>query len=576
MLVVAAGGMVGCTHEAPPNPAAEDGKKTPAVDFTDVTNRVGLDAFNHETGAFGKKWLPETMGPGVGFVDYNSDGWLDVVFVGGGVWPETDRIAPPALALYRNEGDGTFTNATEEAGLSDTHAYGMGIVASDYDNDGDQDIYLTTLHRNRLFRNDDGVFREVGNEAGVAGSDTWSTTAVFFDADRDGHLDLYVGNYIKWSPDNDLFCSLDGETKAYCTPEEYEGATAHFYHNDGDGSFSDWTERASFLPAPGKTLGATTLDYNSDGWPDLIVANDQERNLLYENQGDGTFEERGIISAIAFNEEGRARAGMGVDAGVVDSTGEPTIFVGNFSREMIGVYRHAGGGLFVDRAASSKIGYPSLSTLTFGLSLFDVDLDTDLDLLAANGHLQQQVEEVQDGIAYREPPQLFLNKGAGTFEKAKSERKTPLAEPLVARGAAYGDYDCDGDQDVLIGENGGSVHLWRNEVREKGPSTRHFLRVLLRGRASNRDAVGSRVVAVVGEERMERRVRAGSSYLSVSEQAVTFGLANAEQVDTLRVYWPSGKTSQFEGVEADQSVRIVEGSGQLQRLVPTQKEIVER
>ncbi|MFQ5571580.1 MAG: CRTAC1 family protein [Rhodothermales bacterium] len=547
-------GWFGCTRSDTSQPQ----EPTPTVlappAFTDVTVEAGLGEFRHETGAFGEKWFPETMGAGGGFFDYDGDGWLDLLLVGGGVWPGQDDRAFPALQLYRNEGDGSFTNHTEQAGLSALTTYGFGVALADYDNDGDPDIFVSSLFENLLLRNDDGRFVEVGREAWVAGDAVWSSSAIFFDADLDGWLDLYVGNYVAWSEENDVWCTLDGETKSYCTPELYQGEAGRFYHNNGDGTFADRTETLGFGEAPGKTLGVAEWDYNRDGWPDLVVVNDTQRDLLYENQGDGTFVERGILSGIAFDENGRARAGMGVDVGVVDTTGEASVFVGNFAKEMIGVYRHVGQGLFIDRAAISKIGQPSLLTLSFGLFLFDVNLDGNLDLFVANGHISEEVEQVEEGIRYRQPAQLFLNRGDGTFQHGPQEGV--WSEPMVARGAAYADYDRDGDLDILIMENGGTAHLWRNDLEDG-----RFLRVRLQGRQSNPDGIGARIVAVVGDQRFERRARTGSSYLSQSEIIATFGLGDAERVDSVVVYWPGGQVDRFSGLAANQQLLIEEGTG---------------
>lgn len=495
------------------------------------------------------------MGAGSGFLDYDGDGWLDLLLVGGGAWPGHSEKKVPALRLYGNNRDGTFTEQTEAAGLGSISAYGFGITAADYDNDGDEDFYFTTLHENMLFRNDGGRFTEAGKEAGVAGEPAWSTAAIFFDAERDGYLDLYVGNFVDWSPEKDFPCLLDKKNKGYCTPEVYEGVPGRFYHNNGDGTFEDRTEEAGFLPAPGKTLGVAELDFNRDGWSDLVIANDTQRDLLYENNGDGTFSERGMLSGIAFDEHGFARAGMGVDAGMVDNSGEVSIFVGNFSREMIGVYRYLGNGIFLDRAALSQIGQPSLMTLTFGLFLFDVDLDGDLDLFAANGHTQVEIKRIQAGVTYRQKSQLFLNKGDGTFEEADQPPGNPLAQQMVARGAAYADFDRDGDLDLLIVENGGPAHLWQNDLNGGGA----FLRVHLEGRQSNRDGIGTRVVVHAGGQRMERRIRTGSSYLSQSEKTTTFGLGNAARVDSLLIYWPSGQIDRFLDIDANRELRLVEG-----------------
>ncbi len=554
-----------CSPANPPASVGEEtvrGKAVPVLAFTDVTEQAGLAGFRHVTGAFGNHWFPEAMGSGGGFVDYDNDGWIDILLAGGGVWPEhadEPRAPVEAIRLYRNEGNGAFREVTQEVGLAGFYAYGIGVATADYDNDGDQDIYLTTLGENLFFRNDAGpggmrTFSETGSRTGVAGSPQWSTSAIFFDADRDGHVDLYVGNYVAWSPGADLVCMLGGRIRSYCTPELYEGVPSRFYRNDGNGMFVDWTEQAGFLPAPGKMLGVSEWDFNKDRWPDLVVASDTQRDLFYLNDGDGTFTEQGALSGMAYDENGKARAGMGIDVGVVDESGEATLFVGNFSKEMISVFRHDGKGLFLDRSAVSQIGRPSLLTLTFGLFLFDADLDGDMDLFAANGHVQPEIEQTQEGIPYAEPPHLFLNRGEGIFEDAAPILGGPLARSMVGRGAAYADYDRDGDLDILITENGGGAWLLRNDLAGGRP-----LRVRLEGRNSNRDGLSARVVARVGGRRMERFVRTGSSFLSASEKVVTFGLGEADRVDSLAVYWPSGQEDWYAEV-ASGNVLVVEGA----------------
>ena len=506
--------------------------------------------------------MPETFGSGGGFVDFDGDGWLDVALVAGGVWPAQGPPIP-ALRLFRNNGDRTFLEVTERAGLGSISGYGFGIAAADYDNDGDEDIFLTTLAENMLFRNDGGVFSEVGKAAGLAGEANWSTAALVFDADRDGWLDIYVGNYVPWTPETDKWCTSDGETKDYCTPHQYEGEPGRFYRNNGDGTFSDRTHEAGLGESPGKTLGIAELDFNNDGWTDFVVANDTQRNLLYRNNRDGTFEEIGVESGVAFDNNGRARAGMGVDAAVLEGTGRSTIAIGNFSEEMVGLYTSIGNGLFRDQAPASGVGAPSYLTLTFGLFFFDADLDTHLDLLLANGHIIEHVDRMQESIAYRQPAQLFLGKGDGTFVPALVGEGV-FAQELVARGAAYGDYDRDGDLDILVTENGGPAHLWRNERNPTVDGAVHFLRLHLVGSPRNPDALGARVVAISGNRRQERRVRTGSSYLSQLEKTITLGLGDATHVDTLHVYWPGGREDVFEGVQADQMLRLVEGQRKLE------------
>lgn len=527
--------------------------------FTDVTAEAGLGDFRHDIGAYGEKLFPESMGSGGGFIDYDGDGWIDILLVGGGTFRGSGQEWPvPALWLYRNNGDGTFSLKIEEAGLGNLTTYGFGIAVADYDNDGDQDFYFTTLYENMLFRNDGGVFTEVAEAAGVTGGMAWGTSAIFFDADRDGWADLYNANYVEWSLETDLWCTFDGVIKSYCTPEIYPGISGRFYHNNGDGTFTDQTESAGFNPAPGKALGVAEFDFNHDGWSDIMVTEDTQPSLLYVNNGDGTFEEKGARCGVAYDEHGRARAGMGIDAGVVDNSGEVTVFTANFSKEMIGVFRHIGNGLFIDRSAVSKIGRPSLMKLTFCLFLLDFDLDGDLDLFAANGHVQMEIDHTQDGITYRETPYLFVNNGNGIFEEVGGTIGGVFTQPIVARSASYADFDRDGDVDIMITESDGPVHLWRKELTPGA----NFLRVHLEGRESNRDGLGARIVAIVGNQRMERRVRTGSSIFSTSEKTATFGLGEATSVDTLVVYWPSGRVERFaEIVEVDREIKIVEGSG---------------
>ena len=540
--------VAGCTSEEPTSISEAESVRTQII-FTDVTAEAGLGDFRHVTGAFGQKWFPETMGAGAGFLDYDNDGLQDLMLVTGGVFDETPADAPDALRLFQNNGAGGFIDVTAQAGLGRLKAYAFGITAADYDNDGDTDVFVTTLFRNLFLRNEGGYFIEVAELVGLGSTLEWSSAAVFFDSNRDGWLDLYVGNYVEWSPEKDIWCSRVGETKAYCTPELYEGIAGRFYLNQRDGTFAE--VQTGFGDLPGKTLGAVSLDYNRDGWPDLVVANDTQRDLLFENQQDGTFVEKGMLSGIAFDENGRARAGMGIEAGVVDDTGEETVFVGHFSGEMVGVYRHSRSGFFADRAAVSQIGRPSLRTLAFGVVLLDADLDADLDLLTANGHITEDIGEVEEGITYRQRAQLYLNLGAGRFEEAPAQGV--LAEFLLARGAAWADYDQDGDADVLITENGGPPRLWRNDT--EGGS---FLQVRLRGTESNRDGLGTRVVVIAGQNRQERYVRAGASYLSQSQQAPLFGLGAATVVDTLRVHWISGRVTELGPLTVNQVIEIDE------------------
>lgn len=532
------------------------------IEFSDVTTDAGLGNFIHDNGSFGKMWFPEQMGSGGGFIDYNNDGWLDILLIGGGAWKNYTKRNIKTLWLYKNNADGTFANVTDESGLGKISTYGLGVAAADYDNDGDQDIFLTTLDRNILLNNNEGYFVNVSKNAGLGNSIEWSSSAIFFDADNDGWLDLYVGNYAIWSPLNDLWCSLDSKTKVYCPPEMYTGLPSKFYHNNGDGSFSDYTTKAGFLPAPGKSLGVVLMDYNDDGWLDLAVANDGERDLLYKNNEGGIFDEIGTELGMAYGENGEARAGMGIDAGVVDSSGNTTIFIGNFSNEMVGVYNYSGKGWFNDRSALSKIGRASFLSLTFGLMLFDVDMDSDLDLFIGNGHVYPERTKNQDGVTYKQASQLFLNNGNGVFVIANEKVSGVLNNKMVVRGVAIGDYDKDGDLDLLLTENNGPAHLWRNDTE-----TKNYLRVNLVGVDSNKDGIGSKVLLYIGEYKMERLIRTGSSYLSQSELTATFGLGEHQKIDSLLICWPSGNKEMYFDIEINKEILIKENFGEIEYLL---------
>ena len=532
------------------------------IEFSDVTKDAGLENFIHDNGSFGKMWFPEQMGSGGGFIDYNNDGWLDILLIGGGAWKNYTKRNIQTLWLYKNNTNGTFSNVTAEAGLEQINAYGLGVAAADYDNDGDQDIFLTTLDRNILLNNNEGSFVNVSKNAGLGNTLDWSSSAVFFDADNDGWLDLYVGNYAIWSPLSDLWCSLDSKTKVYCPPEMYTGIPSKFYHNNRDGTFSDYTKKSGFLPAPGKSLGAVLMDYNDDGWLDLAIANDGERDLLYKNNGDGVFDEIGTELGMAYGENGEARAGMGIDAGVVDSSGNTTIFIGNFSNEMVGVYSYSGKGWFNDRSAISKIGRPSFLSLTFGLMLFDVDMDSDLDLFIGNGHVYPERTKNQDGISYKQASQLFINNGNGLFTIANEKISGVLNNKMVVRGVAIGDYDKDGDLDLLLTENNGPAHLWRNDTEGK-----NYLRVNLMGRDSNKDGIGSKVIVYIEGYKMERLIRTGSSYLSQSELTATFGLGEHQKIDSLFICWSSGNKEVFYDVEINNEILIKENSDEIEYFI---------
>ena len=527
----------------------------PNAQFVDATALTGI-AFDHHSGATGNKYLPETLGAGTVMLDVDGDSWQDLLFINSTDLPLTEKSKTTA-ALYRNNGNGTFANITANSGL-DIPIYGIGGTAADYNNDGHTDIYLTAVGPNHLFRGQgDGTFVDVTTEAGV-GDDRFSTSALWFDYDNDGAVDLFVGNYVDWNIDNDLFCSLDGERKSYCTPESYSGQRPTLYRNLGDGTFADVTATAGLDDPSLKTLGVTMFDHDNDGWIDLFVANDTEPDRLYHNQRNGTFEDIGVIAGVAFSETGIARAGMGVDAADYDRSGRPSLLIGHFSNEMIALYHNEGNSLFIDEAPRSAIGRSSLLTLAFGCFFFDYDLDGQLDIFVTNGHVADDVERVQSRVTYAQPPHLFRNRGNGEFEEMVPDPNGVLARPLVGRGAAYGDLDNDGDLDIVVTTNDGPAQIIRNDV----PRTGNVLRVQLIGTTSNRDGIGARVeIKLKDDPAIWRLVKTGSSYASQSERPITFGLAKTVIVNSLRVIWPSGQTDVVADVVANQSITVREYDG---------------
>ncbi len=526
----------------------------PPVTFTDVTTAAGI-RFTHTSGAFGKKYLPETLGSGVVVLDADGDGWQDLLFINSTGWP--GRGGPKSTpALYRNTHDGAFVDVTRGSGL-DVELYGIGGAAADFDNDGRVDVYVTALGGNRLFRNmGGGKFTDVTKAAGV-GDSGFSTGALWFDYDNDGKLDLFVAHYVDWSIEKDLFCTLDGKAKSYCTPESYKGQSPTLFHNRGDGTFEDVTKRAGLLDGASKGLGVAMLDVDGDGWMDLFVSNDTQPNRLYRNNGNGMFTDMAVGAGLAFSESGVARAGMGVDAADYDGSGRPSLVIGNFSNEMMSLYHNEGNGLFIDEAPRSSIGRATLLTLTFGCFFVDYDLDGRPDIFSANGHVADDIERVQTRVHYAQLPHLFHNLGKNRFEEA-APQSPAFRQPLVGRGAAYIDYDNDGDPDIVVTVNNGPARLFRND----GGNANNAIRVQLVGSTANRDGIGARVeLTLAAGAKPWQIVKTGSSYASQSELPLTFGIGAATAATAVRVRWPGGKTDTIGRVAANQTVVIKEGSG---------------
>ena len=526
----------------------------PTFRFADITAQAGIQ-FQHNSGAYGGKLLPETLGSGCAFLDYDADGWQDILLINGMDWPGHKRQRS-TLRLYKNNRNGTFTDVTKAAGL-DVEMYGMGVAVGDYNNDGFPDIFITCVGQNRLFRNTGkGTFLDVTRASGLSARQAFSTSALWFDYDRDGLLDLFVCNYVRWSPEHDVFCSLDGKHKSFCTPEAYRGDTCWLFHNRGDGTFEDVTATSGIFDSSSKSLGVAMLDYDQDGWPDLLVANDTQPNKLYKNLRNGKFKDVAVEAGLAFSTEGKARAGMGVDVADFENSGKPGIAITNFDNEMIGLYRAAGSGTYDDISVAAGVGLPSKNTLGFGCAFLDVDLDGSLDLAVANGHIEETVRNIRGNVGYAQPPQLFVNRG-GTFQDVAAELNGGFAQPKVGRGLAYGDFDRDGDLDILLTTNNGPAYLYRNDQLAQNRSIRFHLV----GTKSNRDAIGAVVHILSGGQTQSQIVKGGSSYLSQSELPLTFGLGKRDRVERVQIEWPGGVKEELKNLATGRCYQVTEGKG---------------
>jgi enediyne biosynthesis protein E4 len=522
--------------------------------FADVTQRAGIQ-FQHNSGADGGKLLPETLGSGCAFLDYDADGWQDILLINGMDWPGHKRQRS-TLRLYKNNRNGTFTDVTKAAGL-DVEMYGMGVAVGDYNNDGFPDILITCVGQNRLFRNTGkGTFLDVTHGSGLSLRQAFSTSALWFDYDRDGLLDLFVCNYVRWSPVHDVFCSLDGKHKSFCTPEAYRGDTCWLFHNRGDGTFEDVTATSGIFDSSSKSLGVAMLDYDQDGWPDLLVANDTQPNKLYKNLRNGKFKDVAVEAGLAFSTEGKARAGMGLDVADFENSGKPGVAITNFDNEMIGLYRAVRPGTYDDISVAAGVGLASKNTLGFGCAFLDIDLDGSLDLAVANGHIEETVRNIHGNVGYAQPPHLFLNQ-AGKFQDVAANVNGAFAEPKVGRGLAYGDFDRDGDLDILLTTNNGPAYLYRNDQL----AGNHSIRFRLIGTKSNRDAIGAVVRIFYGGLSQNQMVKTGSSYLSQSELPLTFGVGQRDNIDRVQIEWPSGAKEEFKNLAAGKTYQCTENKG---------------
>ncbi len=542
--------------------------QAPVVIFTDITRRAGI-SFSHSNAASGEKLLPETMGSGAAFFDYDKDGDQDLLLINSDHWPDQLAAARdhPTMKLYQNDGQGRFSDVTETSGLA-VPMYGMGVAVGDFDNNGSADIFVTALGQNHLFRNDGGKFRDITADAGVGGAaDTWSTGAGFVDIDNDGDLDLFVANYVRWSRqlDLDVNYQLTGIGRAYGPPTAYEGSYNYLYRNDGNGRFSDISVISGIQVANpatarpmGKALAVVLVDIDQDGWMDLLVANDTVQNFLFYNLGAGVFEERGALLGVAFDRNGKATGAMGADAAHFRNDPDLGIAIGNFANEMTSLYVTQGSSpTFTDEAIVEGIGSASRRVLTFGLFFFDYDLDGRLDFLQANGHLEDDINKVQSSQHYRQAAQLFWNCGndcKSSFLVQPINANGDLSTALVGRGASYADIDNDGDLDILITQNGGPPLLLRNDQA----LGHHWLRVKATGTTVNRDALGSWVEVYAGGTVQRRQVNSTRSYLSQVEPVLTFGLGKTDSVERVDVLWPDGSRQSLDQVSIDTQIEITQ------------------
>ena len=525
--------------------------------FTDQTQQAGIH-FKHTNGASEEKYLPETMGSGGLFFDYNNDGHLDIYLVNSGtLGPDAQLHRHPdhMNVLYRNKGDGTFVDATAEAGLQQNYGYGMGCLAADYDNDGDADLYLTNFGRNQLYRNNgDGTFTDVTSNAGV-GDGNWSVSASFGDFNLDGHLDLYVANYLDYRLETAHACFLEG-VHIYCGPHEYPGARDTLYRNNGDGTFTDVTTRAG-VHNTGKGLGVLFTDYNNDGYPDIFVANDAVPDFLYQNNRDGTFTDVAITAGVAYNSEGRATASMGIASGDYDNDGVQDLFVTNFSLEINSLFHNDGDGFYTMTTFEVGLADPSFLKLGFGTQFLDADNDGTLELFVANGHVWDNVSEITPSLSYRQQCQIFGNTETGQFRDLSETAGRFFRRAVVARGVAVGDYNNDGAMDILVTCCGEPAILLRNDSR-----VHNYVKIRLVGTESNRDGIGANVWVHTDDRTLFKEVTCGGSYASGSEQTLLFGIGVQRTIQSIEIKWQNGHTQTLNFTDAgspiNQTIYITE------------------
>jgi hypothetical protein len=536
-----------------------------SIQFTDVSKQAGIN-FRHNNAASDEKYLIETMGAGCGWIDFDQNGLLDFYLVNGTATRLYKPDHPLRSSLYRNNGDGTFTDVTEKAGVSAENLFGMGVAVGDYDNDGFPDLLVLGYGRCILYHNNgDGTFRDVTANAGVANTERWASSAAWFDYDNDGLLDLVIANYVDWSPDRNFYCGSQGRgLRSYCHPADYHGQAPTLFHNNGDGTFTDVSTSSGLFQKPANGLGIVTFDYDNDGWQDIFIANDSMPNSLFRNNRDGTFREVAYEAGVAVSSDGATEAGMGVDAGDATGNAQLDILVTHLDLQLARLYQNLGDGTFDDATFRSKIGYNTFRSSGFGTRFMDYDNDGRTDVFMANGHVLDNIDRYHPGSRYAEPKLMFRNLGKGVFENVSSELGPDFALPCVSRGAAVGDFDNDGDLDILVNNNGGPAQLLRND----GGNANHWLKILLIGTRSNRDGVGARVSLSAGNLLLHEQRKGGMSYQSAQDPRLHFGLGAESKVDLIEIVWPSGLVTKLTGIASDRILAIKEGVGVVNYLFP--------
>jgi enediyne biosynthesis protein E4 len=540
-------------------------ESTNSVAFVDVARSAGI-VFQHDNAASPQKYLIETMGAGCGWIDYDQNGLLDLYLVNSASTGAYHPKHPLRSALYRNNGDGTFTDVTSAAGVGAEGLFGMGVAVGDYDDDGFPDLLVLGYSRCILYHNNgDGTFADVTARTGVENRGLWASSAAWFDYDNDGRLDLVIANYVDWSPERNFYCGDEGPgMRSYCHPDDFHGQPPTLYHNNGDGTFTDVSKASGVGLKGGNGLGVVTFDYDNDGWQDIFIANDHMPNFLFHNNRDGTFREVSYAAGVAVSSDGQFEAGMGTDAGDTTGDGRMDLIVTHLDMQLARLYRNLGDQTFDDVTLRSKIGYATYHMSGFGTRFMDYDNDGALDIFMANGHVLDNIERYHPDSHYAEPKLMFRNNGRGIFENVSDRLGADFQRPRVSRGAAVADFDNDGDLDILVSNNGQAAQLLRND----GGNLNHWLEIFLIGTKSNRDGVGARVKVIAGDLVLYDQKKGGMSYQSAQDPRLHFGLGQRTMIDAIEIFWPSGATTKLGSIKADQIIAIKEGAGIVERPFP--------